>query len=285
MKVKATWSSALTQSFLLTIVYCASFFLPICFQAVRGRSPMMSGVFLLPSIGTQLLTALVGGSLVQSTGYVIPYVMLSGAIGAISNGLFSTFSPTTSTGKLVGYQILNGVRRGLGMQMPLIAVQASLKPEDVAIGISIVVFAQSLGTSIMLAVSGAIFQTSLESELPKQAPFADAAAIIAAGATHFRDVVSDRDLPGVLAAHSIAIDRAFYLAAGVSGLVVFTSLFLGWVDVREKGVAGRADGVGGGDVGLELQSLRKYGDTGLLPNGLCNAVAVAMAEAARRWYS
>jgi hypothetical protein len=47
----------------------------------------------------------------------MPYVMLSGAIGAISNGLFSTFSPTTSTGKLVGYQILNGVRRGLGMQM------------------------------------------------------------------------------------------------------------------------------------------------------------------------
>jgi hypothetical protein len=72
MKVKATWSSALTQSFLLTIVYCASFFLPICFQAVRGRSPMMSGVFLLPSIGTQLLTALVGGSLGKQRQLLLP---------------------------------------------------------------------------------------------------------------------------------------------------------------------------------------------------------------------
>ena len=53
-------------------------------------------------------------------------------------------------------------------------------------GNSVVVFVQSLGTAITLAISDVIFEGSLESELPKQAPLADAAAIIAAGATHFR---------------------------------------------------------------------------------------------------
>lgn len=96
------------------------------------------------------------------------------------------------------------------------------------------VFVQSLGIAVVLAVSDTIFENSLASELRKRAPQADAAAIIAAGATHFRGLVSARDLPGVLAAYSLAVGRVFYLAAGVTGLAVFTSLFLGWVDVRKK---------------------------------------------------
>ncbi len=99
-------------------------------------------------------------------------------------------------------------------------------------GNSIVMFAQSLGTAILLAASNAVFQGGLQSEIPKHAPLADAAAIIAAGATHFRNIVSEQDLPGVLVAYSLAIDRVFYLAAGVSGLAVFTSLFLGWINIR-----------------------------------------------------
>lgn len=99
---------------------------------------------------------------------------------------------------------------------------------------SVVVFTQSLGIAIVLAASDTIFQTSLVSELKNKAPLADAAAILSAGATHFRDIVSYRDLPGVLVAYSVAIGRVFYLTAGLAGLAVFTSLFLGWVDVRKK---------------------------------------------------
>lgn len=99
---------------------------------------------------------------------------------------------------------------------------------------SVVVFVQSLGIAIMLAVSDTVFQTSLESELDRQAPLADAAAIMKAGATHFRDIVNEQHLPGVLSAYSVAISRVFYIAAGVAGLAVFTSLFLGWVDIRKK---------------------------------------------------
>jgi hypothetical protein len=207
------------------------------------------------------------GVTVQWTGYVIPYIVLSGTCSSISSGLISAFSPTTSTSKWIGYQILNGAGRGLGMQMvrmtslssfrvqsadrfslqPLIAVQAALNPEDVPIGMSIVVFVQSLGTAITLAVSDVIFQGSLVSELSKQAPLADAAAIVAAGATSFRNIVNDRDLPGVLMAYSIAIDRVFYLVAGVGGLAVLTSLFLGWVNVRKEVGTSKNEPGGGGN--------------------------------------
>lgn len=61
-KKRPVWSGAVTHSFLLTNVYCASFYLPLYFQAVHGATPMMSGVNVLASILTQLVTAvLVGG--------------------------------------------------------------------------------------------------------------------------------------------------------------------------------------------------------------------------------
>jgi hypothetical protein len=121
------------------------------------------------------------------------------------------------------------------------AVQASVEPSDVATANSIVIFVQSLGTAIMLAASDAIFEGGLHSELPKQAPLSDAAAIIAAGATHFRDIVTETDLSGVLTGYALAIDRVFYLAAGVSGLGVFTSLCLGWVNLRKRQIPGNDD--------------------------------------------
>ena len=146
-----------------------------------------------------------------------------------------------------------GTKTHANSPQAVIAVQASLRQTDIGLGNSIVMFAQSLGTAILLAVSNTIFQGALQSELPKKAPLADAAAIIAAGATRFRDFVSERDLPGVLVAYSLAIDRVFYLAAGVSGLAVLTSLLLGWTNIR-----GRQD-VGGGAV-----ELRDLGATGIV---------------------
>ena len=41
--------------------FCASYFLSVYFQAVKGASPLLSGVYLLPSILSQLILAVVAG--------------------------------------------------------------------------------------------------------------------------------------------------------------------------------------------------------------------------------
>ncbi|KAH6617732.1 major facilitator superfamily domain-containing protein [Chaetomium sp. MPI-SDFR-AT-0129] len=173
-------------------------------------------------------------NLVQITGYVIPYALMAAAAGSISNGMYSTFSPTTSTAEWVGYQILNGFGRGVGMPMAVLAVQAAIPPADLAMGNAIIIFVQSLGSAIALSVSDAIFQTNLVSEIALKAPHADAAAIIVAGATRFRSVVNEQDLPGVLEAYALSIDRVFYLAAGLSCLGMLTALGMGWVNISKK---------------------------------------------------
>jgi hypothetical protein len=50
-------------------------------------------------------------------GYYLPYIVASGALAAVGCGLISTFQPNTSVGRWIGYQILLGAARGIGMQM------------------------------------------------------------------------------------------------------------------------------------------------------------------------
>lgn len=51
------WTSGVYQGFLMAAVYVGIYFLPIYFQAINDATPMMSGVYLLPTILPQLVMA------------------------------------------------------------------------------------------------------------------------------------------------------------------------------------------------------------------------------------
>ncbi|KAJ4860086.1 major facilitator superfamily domain-containing protein [Trichoderma breve] len=230
----AVWSASLTQTSLFTTVFLAAYFIPIYFQTVKGASPLLSGVYMLPAIFAQLLGAVLSGAMVQRTGYVIPYALAASALTAIGNGLLALYSPSTSVGKWVGYQLIAGLGRGLGLQMSLLAVQTALQQSLVPVATSLVIFVQTLGTAVFLAVSNTLFDQSLVSELSVNAPNVDPTQVIAAGATGFRGHVNVEDIPGILLSYSNSIDRVFYIAAALGAVAFVTSNFLGWIDLRSK---------------------------------------------------
>lgn len=97
-----------------------------------------------------------------------------------------------------------------------------------------IVFAQSLGPAIALALCNVLFVASLKTEIGRQVPHANATAIIKAGATGFRSIVQVDDLPDILNAYANSIDRVFYFAAALSGARVFVLWGMGWHNVRPK---------------------------------------------------
>lgn len=54
---RPVWAGALYQGLLMTVVFGGSYYLPVYFQAVKGVNAMLSGVYLLPTILTQLVMA------------------------------------------------------------------------------------------------------------------------------------------------------------------------------------------------------------------------------------
>lgn len=135
IKKHVVWCSCLVMMFSIATTFCASYFLPLYFQVVAGASPMMSGVYLLPNILSQICFAgfsgILGGYIdnlirgspangattVGKSGYYLPWSVLAGVFLSLGSGLISTYSPSTSIGEWIGYQVLLGAGRGIGMQM------------------------------------------------------------------------------------------------------------------------------------------------------------------------
>ncbi|KAH0439641.1 hypothetical protein CcaCcLH18_02751 [Colletotrichum camelliae] len=226
--------SSLNYGLFMAVVFGGVFYLPIYFQAIKEKSAMLSGVYLMPNILPQILTTILTGVLVPKVGRIPPFALFAAATTAIGSGLYGTFQPNTSTGNWIGYQILAGVGQGFGFQMPLIAIQNDTKPEHLAEATSLLVWAQYVGPTIFIVAYNTLFTSSLRSEIPKHAPNADVEAIVAAGATEFRKLVSAEDLPSVLVAYSNAINHVFFLVAAVGVLAFLAAFGMGWRDIRKK---------------------------------------------------
>ncbi|KAI8225127.1 Efflux pump mokI [Colletotrichum sp. SAR 10_77] len=66
IKRRRVWASAMQSTTLFSLNYVGVNYVPIYFQAVKGVGPSLSGVYMLPSILTQLLSLVISGTLAQS---------------------------------------------------------------------------------------------------------------------------------------------------------------------------------------------------------------------------
>ncbi|KAH8705863.1 putative MFS multidrug transporter [Talaromyces proteolyticus] len=235
VKQRAVWSSCLVQLFFWGALQLNTYYLPIYFQAIKGASPMMSGVYMLPIVISQLIGAALSGPAVSKLGFYLPWSVGSAILMSIGNGLFCTISPSTSTQEWIGYEILVGAGRGLGMQMPVIAIQNTLSPDAVSISMSLLSFSQTFGGAVFLTFGDTVFTNSLSTTVPTYAPGVNPEVVIAAGGTGLREVISNPELLyGVLVAYGKTIDRVFYLAAGCACATFLTTWGMGWKDIRKK---------------------------------------------------
>ena len=129
---RTVWASCIVYGLFMGNLYTASYWVPVYFQGVKGASPTMSGVYILPMIIAHIFAALSSGPIgkdifpmvgtanaltVNKLGYYIPVALFAAVLLSVGSGLMATFSPSTPTGKWIGYQILYGAGRGLGLQM------------------------------------------------------------------------------------------------------------------------------------------------------------------------
>lgn len=110
----------------------AIYYIPIYFQSVHNTSPTMSGVRNLPFIIAVTITTIASGGLISATGYYQHLLIGGGTVATIGAGLLFLLGKNTGTGKWIGYQIVAGAGWGTSFQIPMIAVQGTVEPKDLA---------------------------------------------------------------------------------------------------------------------------------------------------------
>ena len=115
------------------------YFLPIYFQVIDNVSPIQSGVRNLPLILAITLSTVSSGIGVTVTGRPMPFMVVAAAVSTVGVGLLYTLTIGSSSAKWIGYQVLTGLGLGLGFQVPVSAVQATLPQIDIPSGSAMII--------------------------------------------------------------------------------------------------------------------------------------------------
>lgn len=139
----------------------ASYYLPLYFQGVLGADALMSGVYVLPFTFVLGATSAVSGFFIKKTGKYLPPIIGGFALMTLGYGLFIDLGSNTNWVKIICFQIILGMGVGPNFQSPLIALQNSVQPRDIASATGTYMFIRQLSTSISIVVGGVIFSAGM----------------------------------------------------------------------------------------------------------------------------
>lgn len=190
---------------------------------------------MIPYVVCNAFFSLLAGIVVSKTGYFTPPSIIGTAMATIGCGLISTLNTNTTTSQWIGYEILSAAGFGIAIQQGFTAVQTVLPLDKIPIGTAAVVASQSFGGAIFVSVGNTILQNEVKSSsMSGQLPGIDIQAVLDAGATGFRSVVTADQLPALLEAYNGALQKVFIAAIPVIGLAFISSLFLEWKSVKPQ---------------------------------------------------
>jgi Na+/melibiose symporter-like transporter len=155
----------------LTVACCHSFvfigfdfYLALYFQAVLGRSPIISGVLLFALILPLSFATFLTGMVIRKTGNVKAIIWFGALFMTLGTGLFINFGSKMVVWKIILFQIIAGIGVGPLFQAPMMALQSVVKQRDVAAANSAFSFLRSLVTSLSVVIGGVVLQRGLGSD-------------------------------------------------------------------------------------------------------------------------
>jgi EmrB/QacA subfamily drug resistance transporter len=142
-------------------------YLPAFFQVVRGISPTISGVYLLPLMAGLLMVSIGSGQIISKTGKYRFFPIAGSAVMTLGMYLLSLMGVHTSTALDALYMLVLGMGIGGVMQVLVIIVQNGVPHSELGVATSGATFFRSIGGSFGTAIFGAIFSNVLVGNLAR----------------------------------------------------------------------------------------------------------------------
>jgi EmrB/QacA subfamily drug resistance transporter len=226
-------------------------FLPLFLQVVRGVSPTISGVYLLPMVLGLLVTSIGSGQLISRLGRYRIYPIIGTALMTIALVLLSRLGVHTASLEMDAFFFILGLGLGLVLQVLVIAVQNSADYADLGTATSGATFFRSIGGAFGVAICGSVFSNQLKTDLGRALAgsrlppgFNPTAAQSNPALLHALSPVVHS---AVLQAYAHSIDRIFLFAAPVAAAAFVLSWFLKEVPLRQTaGASDLGEGLGAG---------------------------------------
>jgi len=210
-------------------------YLPAFFQVVRGISPTISGVYLLPLMAGLLIVSIGSGQVISRTGKYRFFPIAGTALTTVGLYLLHLMGVHTSTFLDAVYMLILGLGIGGVMQVLVIIVQNGVPHSELGVATSGATFFRSIGGSFGTAIFGAIFSNVLIGNLashlhgvtlPAGFSSADATPALLSklpAAVH----------AGFVAGYAESIQTVFLVAVPIAALAFLASWLIPQVELKQ----------------------------------------------------
>lgn len=189
---------------------------------------------MIPILAGMMLGLLFQGIGTTSFGYYAPFMIFGSVCMPIAAGLMTTYNLHTSLTQIILYSGLVGFSGGIGFQGPQAAVQTMLSASDVNLGIGVILFGQSMGPAVFIAIGQVIFANELSSRLGNIVPGLTPAFIEEHGLSDITKGVSEEQLNEALSGIAMSLTRTWYLTVALGCTTIVGSLLVEWRSVKQK---------------------------------------------------
>jgi EmrB/QacA subfamily drug resistance transporter len=210
-------------------------YLPAFFQVVRGVSPTLSGVQLLPLMAGLLVVSIGSGQIISRTGRYRFWPIAGAGFTTLGLYLLSRMGVGTSTVLDSLYMLVLGMGIGGVMQVLVIIVQNSVPHSELGVATSGATFFRSIGGSFGTAIFGAIFSNVLIGNLSKHlhgvhipAGFSSANATPAL-LSHLPTAIH----LGFVAGYAESIQTVFIVAVPIAALAFLATWLIPQVELKK----------------------------------------------------
>jgi EmrB/QacA subfamily drug resistance transporter len=217
-------------------------YLPAFFQVVRGISPTISGVYLLPLMAGLLLVSITSGQVIARTGRYRPFPIAGTALMVVGLFLLHLMGPSSSTLQDALSMLILGMGLGGVMQVLVIIVQNGVPHSELGVATSGATFFRSIGGSFGTAIFGAIFSNVLVGNLASHLHGVSlpsgfsAADVTPAALAHLPAVVHT----GFVAGYAESIQTVFLIAVPIAVLAFLATWLIPQVELRQWAPAATA---------------------------------------------
>jgi len=236
------------------VVVGSLYYLPLYYEAVKGLSPILSGVALFPETFTVAPGAFIVGTLISRTGHYRWAVWSGWSITTLGLGLLYMLDVDTSTVKWIFLNLVVGLGLGFNYSALGVTLQAATTEEDMTSAVAMFTFFRLLGQALGVVIGGVVFQNQIKSRLsviPALASLADEYSKDGSGlAALIRILPESPTKPALVQAYADSCKDIWAVFCAIAGFALLSSLVLKRLSLDRQFVSPQQIAMDKEDVGL-----------------------------------
>ncbi|MCJ1238076.1 hypothetical protein MMC14_006065 [Varicellaria rhodocarpa] len=220
------------------ILWSLLYYLPLYYEGVKGYTPIIAGVAVLPEtlLIAPMSTAVgVGSSITGRYRYAI---WIGWGITTLGFGILYLLGPDTSIPAFIFLNVPVAIGTGMSFTSMSLGIQAAGRPQDAGHSITFYSFIRVFGQSLGVAVGGVVFQNQIRKKLSEYPSLASSVEEYSKDSTAVVSLIQSmkagNEKTQLIQAYADSIKMIWVVMAALSGAIFISTFFLKEYSLNQK---------------------------------------------------